>query len=562
MKKLFTLALALCTLSVFAQTNLFDASKASVLSTWGAGGINPTASWNADYAQLDIVLNTDQAGWQWGNQVALAHNVDFETGKYYKVVMLLYADKDCNNVTLKIDDSTGMIYENQTINLTANVPSVYESKAVAGVPGDHKMVFDFGFGAKGTELAVYQIYIFETEAPVIDLCDGTAVATSEQQKATLAIDGNTGTRWESKSADGDDVKWQMNLAEATTFNRIKIVWEGAYGKSFKINAGTTCDNLTTIASIEDQSLAGFPYTQIIELSESVTASHIQFEGIKRGTPYGYSFFEFEVYTAQTSVLTSLDFSAAATISAVGGTVALTATPKDQYGAAMEETVTYSVEPATAGHVEGGVYTADAFGLATITATCGTLTKTVEIFNYTGENVALNKTATGEGFNDITRVNDGNNSTEYQADKNDGKEGHDVVSEFVIDLGAEYDLNLVTIFFEGACSQEYTLETSADNVNFAVAYTYVGKDGIWGHTDYLFGANLANAEGVRYIKFHSTKNATDWGCKIFELSAYGVEHTPTALPAAAINGKAVKLIKNGNIVIIRDGVRYNAQGAKL
>lgn len=562
MKKFFLLAMAFCSLTVFAQTNLFDASKASVLSTWGAGDINPTASWNADYGQLDIVLNTDQAGWQWGNQVALSHNVDFETGKYYKVLMLLYADKDCNNVTLKIDDSTGMIYENQTINLTANVPSVYESKAVAGVPGNHKMVFDFGYGAKGTELAVYQIYIFETEAPVIDLCDGTAVATSEQQKATLAIDGNTGTRWESKAADGDGVKWQMNLAEATTFNRIKIVWEGAYGKSFKINAGTTCDNLTTIASIEDQSLAGFPYTQIIELSESVTASHIQFEGIKRGTQYGYSFFEFEVYTAQTSILTSLDFTAAASICALNGTVNLTATPKDQYGVAMEgQTISYEVSPATAGHVADGVYTADAAGLATITATCGTLTKTVEIFNYKGENVALNKTATGEGFNDIKRVNDGNTGTEYQADKNDGKSGHDVDAEFVIDLGAEYDLNLVTILFEGACSQAYTLETSADNTNYAVAYTYVGNAGIWGHTDYLYGSNLANAAGVRYIKFHSTKNATDWGCKIFELSAFGTEAVHTGINNVE-SVKAIKVVENGQIVVIRDGVRYNLQGVAL
>lgn len=562
MKKFFLLALALCSLTAFAQTNLFDASQASVLSTWGAGDINPTASWNADYGQLEIVLNTDQAGWQWGNQVALSHNVDFVAGKYYKVSMLLWSDHDCNNITFKLDDNTGMIFEDQTISLTANIPVLYESKAVAGMPGNHKMVFDFGFGAKGTELAVYQISIIETEAPVIDLCDGTAVATSEQQKATLGIDGNLGTRWESKAADGDNVKWQWNMVEAQTFNRIKIVWEGAYGKSFNINAGTTCDNLTTIASVEDQSLAGFPYTQIIELSESVTASHIQFEGIKRGTVYGYSFYEFEVYEAQVSVLTSLDFSAAAAVAKVGATVDLTATPKDQYGLPMEETVTFSVEPATAGHVEGSVYTADAAGLATITATCGELSKTVTVFNYAGENVALNKTATGDGFNDIARVNDGNDGTEYQADSRNGGNPHDWDSEFVIDLAASYDLELVTIHFEGACSDAYTLETSADGESYNVAYSFSGTMGINNHTDFLFGENLANATDVRYLKFHSTKNATDWGCKIFELRAYGVEHTPTALPAAAINGKVVKLIENGNIVIIRDGVRYNAQGAKL
>lgn len=41
-----------------------------------------------------------------------------------------------------------------------------------------------------------------------------------------------------------------------------------------------------------------------------------------------------------------------------------------------------------------------------------------------------------------------------------------------------------------------------------------------------------------------------------------KNSPTALENAVVEGKAVKVVENGQIVIIRDGVRYNAQGSKF
>ena len=42
----------------------------------------------------------------------------------------------------------------------------------------------------------------------------------------------------------------------------------------------------------------------------------------------------------------------------------------------------------------------------------------------------------------------------------------------------------------------------------------------------------------------------------------VDDSPTALENTAAEVKSVKVIENGQVVIIRDGVRYNAVGAKL
>ena len=57
--------------------------------------------------------------------------------------------------------------------------------------------------------------------------------------------------------------------------------------------------------------------------------------------------------------------------------------------------------------------------------------------------------------------------------------------------------------------------------------------------------------VAYFSTTGVKNPTE-----YELE------TPTTINAVATERKAVKTIENGQVVIIRDGVRYNAVGAKL
>ena len=60
-------------------------------------------------------------------------------------------------------------------------------------------------------------------------------ASSNQQPPELAVDDNLGTRWESKASDGDNQWFYVDLEKGTIIDHLKIVWEGAYGKHYKIH---------------------------------------------------------------------------------------------------------------------------------------------------------------------------------------------------------------------------------------------------------------------------------------------------------------------------------------
>ena len=281
------------------------------------------------------------------------------------------------------------------------------------------------------------------------------------------------------------------------------------------------------------------------------------DGKSRGTGYGYSLCEFEVYYPGTATLTSIECTASDVICKVGETLSLTSVAKDQHGNVMnDQTFTYTVTPADAGSVEGNTYKALKFGDAKIIATCGELTKEIAVINYAGDNVALNKEAvahTGSGLNDIKLltdgVTDGGDPTQWQGDPEPGDD-RDVTCGFTLDLGMQYDLSLVAIYFEGACSEAYTLETSADNTTWATAHSFIQEGiGINKHVDYLYNEKLNNAGGVRYIRFTSTKNSTQWGMKIFEFQVFGTESASlTKAVSASVNDAAM-----GTATVTQDGV---------
>ena len=243
---------------------------------------------------------------------------------------------------------------------------------------------------------------------------------------------------------------------------------------------------------------------------------------------------------EVSVLTTLTATAASSICKVGETVAITIVAKDQYGITMDAgTVNYAVSPADAGTVVENVFTPSKAGLATITASVGSVQATaIEIFAYEdGANLALstnintdNKVIAQSDFapsgTDAWNAVDGNEGSVWQGSATNGGAGDDAArtydSWFVVDLGAHYNLNLVTITFEGACSQNYTVAVSSDYINWNTAYTHNGNEGVNGRTDNLFGNNLNNATNVRFVRFWSTKAATQWGVKIFEFKVYGTK----------------------------------------
>lgn len=373
------------------------------------------------------------------------------------------------------------------------------------------------------------------------LASNGASATASSGTAASAIDGDNGSRWE--SAHGNDAEWfVVNLGQSRTFNTVQLRWEGAYGKSFTIDYSTDSTTWNNFATITDQTLAGFPYEQTLDVATPVSAQYVRFQGVARGTDYGYSFWEFRVLNASASVLTTLKATPASALCKMGETTAITIVAADQNGKPMTGLdVAYTIVPAEAGTVADGVYTPAKSGLATITAKVGDLeAEPFTVFTYEGENVALSpsinesKVIAQSEFapsgTDAFHAVDGNMGSQWQGSATNGTADTDEARTydawFVVDLGAYYNVNLVTIAFEGACSQAYHLDFSVDNKNWNLAYNYEGTAGVNGHTDMLYGDNLKNSTSVRYVRFWSTKAATGWGMKIFEMQVFG---TPGQAP---------------------------------
>lgn len=250
--------------------------------------------------------------------------------------------------------------------------------------------------------------------PVNLALNRTTKATSGEASASLAVDGGiTGdSRWESDHGK-DPQYWQVDLGSSQTFNTIKIVWEGAYGKTFTIEAGDNVDGQgwltggTTIASVTGQT---FPNTQTIYV-DNTTARYIKFNGIERGTGYGYSFWEFEVYNDESNAPTSINITGN-NETLIGGTLQFTASGTDAGSNVVTPGVTWSSSDTSVGTIDAktGLFTGVAAGTTNITASLGGVTSnsiTVTV---------INAVAPTDVPNIITSYNDGTETYTIDSDQ--------------------------------------------------------------------------------------------------------------------------------------------------
>ena len=445
-------------------------------------------------------------------------------------------------------------------------PGAIESCSVNGaIQGGGMVLYLSAFTAKETEVTInyaggsctFWVYYAdgtegggETPSTPTEIYDvnfalasnGSSAEATSGNNPNEAIDNNLGSRWISEEKV-DPQTWTLDLGQARIFNTLEIVWEGAYGKTFTVSVSDDKETWKPVWTVEGQQLAGFPYTQTQKIDKT-TARYIQFHGTARGTGYGYSFWEFRVYLAGTSTLTSLEAKPANGLAKIGEGLAINVTAKDQNGQVMANAgeITYTVTPADAGTIVNNVYTPGKIGMASIVAAIGEVKAAAfEVFGYGGENVALSsdinnsKIVAQSDFapngTDAWHAIDGKEGSVWQGSATNGTEDDEASrtydSWFVVDFGAYYNINLVSIKFEGACSQEYTVAFSANNEVWTTAYKYVGNKGINGHTKLIYGDDLQNSTKVRYARFHSTKAATQWGVKVFEFKVFG---TPWVAPA--------------------------------
>jgi acyl-homoserine lactone acylase PvdQ len=128
---------------------------------------------------------------------------------------------------------------------------------------------------------------------IANLANGkTATASSTQFLTSYtpnkAVDANDGTRWSSSYNDSNWIK--VDLGATQTVGRVLLHWESAYGRAYRIEVSTDNSTWTTIWS----TTAGNGGLDI-DAFTPVSARYVRMTGVSRGTSYGYSLYEFEVY---------------------------------------------------------------------------------------------------------------------------------------------------------------------------------------------------------------------------------------------------------------------------
>ena len=385
--------------------------------------------------------------------------------------------------------------------------------------------------------------IYDTNFALASL--GASATSDNGGTANNAIDNNDGSSWESTHGI-DAVKLTIDLGQKRIFNTVQIRWEGAYGKAFTIDVSNDGTDWTTVKSVDETLPGPFPYEQTLEFSKT-TAQYIRFNGIERGLPYGYNMFSFRVLLPGVSTLTSITLNAAAAIAEAGGAgVALTAQPKDQNGQNMEAEVSWEITPAAAGHMSGSTFIPDQAGSATIRAYNGEIfSPAVTIAAYSGSNVALEKEVEASGYDDVNNL-----LPSFAVDNNEGSLWSARVGEtgaervydawIIVDLGAFYDINLIALRWEGACSRHYHVDFSEDKSAWRTAYN-AGWDAIATHWEYLSGT-AESATKVRYVRVWSTEAVSQYGVKIMDLKVFGVAWVPSGDTEAPVMTSA-SLVSN-------------------
>ncbi|MFL6140782.1 MAG: discoidin domain-containing protein [Labedaea sp.] len=107
--------------------------------------------------------------------------------------------------------------------------------------------------------------------------------------ASAAVDGNPASRWSSAFADP---QWlQVDLGTATAVCQVTLSWEAAFARAFQLQVSNDAANWTTIFA----TTTGTGGNQTLAVTG--TGRFVRMLGTARATAFGYSLWEFGVFTS-------------------------------------------------------------------------------------------------------------------------------------------------------------------------------------------------------------------------------------------------------------------------
>lgn len=110
-----------------------------------------------------------------------------------------------------------------------------------------------------------------------------------------AIDGDSATRF--ASAYNDPEWWMVDFGEVRKVGAAILYFEAAYSTEFYFEVSTDGENWTEVARVTDNSTSGADVPVEVRFDAQHDAQYVRYTGVSRGTTYGHSFWELELYEA-------------------------------------------------------------------------------------------------------------------------------------------------------------------------------------------------------------------------------------------------------------------------
>ncbi|GIG61394.1 carbohydrate-binding protein [Longispora fulva] len=151
-----------------------------------------------------------------------------------------------------------------------------------------------GTSASASHATGYALTVAGTGGTPVLLSQGRPATASSVESSSFpagaAFDGAlSGARWASK--EGVDPQWlRVDLGATASISRVKLSWEAAYGKAYTIQTSPDGSTWTTVFSTTTGNGGTDDLTGL-----TGAGRYVRVNGTARGTAYGYSLYEMQVY---------------------------------------------------------------------------------------------------------------------------------------------------------------------------------------------------------------------------------------------------------------------------
>jgi beta-glucanase (GH16 family) len=329
-----------------------------------------------------------------------------------------------------------------------------------------------------------------------------------------AVDGNTGTRWSSARTDPQWIYVDLNATYS--INRVKITWEAAFGKDYLVQISANATSWTTLKTITGNTTLVNDHTGL-----SGSGRYIRIYGTARGTTWGYSIWELEVYGGSSNAAPIASAGADKNITLPTNSVVINGSGTDSDGTISSYAWTRLSGPNTPALSGANTANLTASGLVAGTyvfrlmvtdngGLTGSDDVNVVVSNGGSLNLALSKPVIVSSTENIgtpgAAAVDGNAVSRWSS-------AHADPQWIYVDLNANYTINRVKITWETALGKDYLVQISTNATSWTTVKTIAGNTALVNDHTGLSGIG-------RYIRMYGTARGTVWGYSIFELEVYG------------------------------------------